>query len=130
MADTASRRRRLEGRLLWHEPHRWLCARVQFEDTNRKAATVTAVPMVNQKYNIQRVTYEYDGVASDSEVYGVSESSLPTEDLKIRIVVHMADGSTEYTDIDPLDFVLSITAVNLPLQYEGGQKGGIVEVFG
>ena len=61
--------------------------------------------MVNQKYNIQRVTYEYDGVASDSEVYGVSESSLPTEDLKIRINVHMADGSAEYTDLEPLDFV-------------------------
>ena len=80
-------------------------ARVQYKDTNRKAATVTVVPTVNPKYNIQKVTYEYNGVASDSEVYEVSESSLPTEDLKIRIIVHMADGSTEYTDLEPLDFV-------------------------
>ena len=58
-------------------------ARVQYMDANRNAATVTAVPTVNQKYNIQKVTYGHSGVASDSEVYGVSESSLPTEDLKI-----------------------------------------------
>ena len=83
MADAAPRRRPQEGRLLRHEPRRWLCARVQFKDTNRKAATVTAVPMVNPKYNIRKVNYEYDGVASDSEVYDVSESSLQTEDLKI-----------------------------------------------
>ena len=58
-------------------------ARVQNKDANRKAATVTVVPTVNPKYNIQKVTYEYNGVTSDSEVYEVSESSLPTEDLKI-----------------------------------------------
>ena len=105
-------------------------ARVQYKDTSRTAATVTVVPTVNPKYNIQKVTYEYNGVASDSEVYEVSQSSLPTEDLKIRIIVHMADGTTEYTDLEPLDFVWSIPAANLPSQYEGGQKGGIVEMFG
>ena len=90
------------------------CARVQYKDTNRKAATVTVVPTVNPKYNIQKVTDEYNGVASDGEAYEVSESSLPTEDLKTRIRVHMADGSTEYTDLEPLDFVWSIPAANPP----------------
>ena len=80
-------------------------ARVQYKETNRKAATVTVVPTVNPKHNTQKVTDEYDGVASDSEVSDVSESSLPTEDLKIRIIVHMAGGSTEYTDLEPLDFI-------------------------
>ncbi|KAL7716459.1 Alpha-amylase [Entamoeba marina] len=105
-------------------------ARVQYADTNRKSATVTVIPTVNPKYSINKISYEYNGEASDSEVYEVSESTLPEEDLKIRIIVHMDDGTTEYIDLEPLDFVWSIPAANLASNYEGGQKGGIVELFG
>ena len=49
-------------------------ARIQYKDTNREAATVTVVPTVNPRYNIKKVSYEYNGVASDSEVYEVSDA--------------------------------------------------------
>ena len=42
----------------------------------------------------------------------------------------MADDSPEYINLERLDFVWSIPAANLPSQYEGGQKGGIIEMFG
>ena len=105
-------------------------AQIQYKDTNRQEATVTVVSTVNPKYNIQKVTYEYNGVASDSKTYQVSKSTLPTEDLKIRVIVHMDGGATEYIDLEPLDFVWSIPAANLASNYEKGQKGGIVEMFG
>ena len=105
-------------------------ARIQYKDTNREAATVTVVPTVNPRYNIKKVSYEYNGVASDSEVYEVSKSSLPTEDLKIKVIVHMDGGATEYINLEPLDFVWSVPKANLPSNYENGQKGGIIEMFG
>ena len=104
-------------------------ARVQY-NADRTAATIKVIPTVNPKYNIQKVTYEYNGVASDSEVYEVSKATLPEEDLKIRAIAHMDNGETEYIDLEPLDFVWSIPAANLPSNYEKGQKGGIVELFG
>jgi alpha-amylase len=76
-------------------------ARTQYKDTSRQAATVTVVPTVNPRYNIKKVSYEYNGVASDSATYEVSKSSLPTEDLKIRVIVHMDGGATEYIDLEP-----------------------------
>ncbi|KAL7713102.1 alpha-amylase [Entamoeba marina] len=105
-------------------------AQVQYADTNRQSATVTVVPTVNPKYSINKISYEYNGVASDSEVYEVSSTTLPEEDLKIKIIVHMDDGTTEYIDLEPLDFVWSVPAADLPSNYEKGQKGGIVELFG
>ncbi|ELP93184.1 alpha-amylase, putative [Entamoeba invadens IP1] len=105
-------------------------ARVKYTSTARTAATVTVVPSVNPKYNIKKITYEYNGVASDSEVYQVSKETLPTEDLKIKVIVHMDNGETEYINLEPLDFVWSIPAANLPSNYQKGQKGGIVEMFG
>ncbi|ELP93157.1 alpha-amylase, putative [Entamoeba invadens IP1] len=105
-------------------------AQVKYTSTARTAATVTVVPSVNPKYNIKKITYEYNGVASDSEVYQVSKETLPTEDLKIKVIVHMDNGETEYINLEPLDFVWSIPAANLPSNYQKGQKGGIVEMFG
>ncbi|ELP85774.1 alpha-amylase, putative [Entamoeba invadens IP1] len=105
-------------------------AQVKYTSTARTAATVTVVPSVNPKYNIKKITYEYNGVASDSEVYQVSKETLPTEDLKIKVIVHMDNEETEYINLEPLDFVWSIPAANLPSNYQKGQKGGIVEMFG
>ncbi|BFU21197.1 alpha-amylase family protein [Entamoeba histolytica] len=105
-------------------------ARIQYKNTSRIAATVTVVPTVNPKYNIKKITYEYNGVPSESEVYEVSKETLPEEDLKIRVIVHMDGDATEYIDLEPLDFVWSIPAANLAPNYNKGQKGGIVEMFG
>ena len=105
-------------------------AQIQYHDTTRKAATVTVIYRTNPTKDITEVKFKYNGGdLTSNNVFEANESNM-SDDLVITIVAIMGDGTTEYIDLEPIDFVWTAPVVNTPPNYENGQKGAIVEMFG
>ncbi len=97
-------------------------------NSGRKSASIKIITRLNPQYSGAELTYFFNDKSQSNNAYQVDSSF--TGMLNIRVEAKLNGDKIADLKLDSLDFVWNHPQINLPSNYENGQKGAILEMFG
>ena len=103
--------------------------------SDKKVCTINFITRVNPKLGTEgsnyKILYSFDGTEQESNSYTVTADKSYPDGMKISAkIVDMSGNELYKLELEDEYFMWDNPTVNQGSQYEGGQKGAIVELFG
>ena len=98
--------------------------------SDRQICTITFVTRVNQEVGDHQIKYTFGDREQDSNTFTVTSAQKYPEGFHLSARVIKDGQDFAKLELEDEYFLWDNVPVNQPSQYENGQKGAIVEMFG